>query len=403
MKTHWRLPRGVDELLPPQAWQLELLRRKVLDLFTTWGFDYLEPPVIEYLESLLVASGEDLDLQTLKVIDQVSGRQLGVRADMTSQAVRIDAHSLATDAVQRLCYAGPVVFASPKIALTSRVPYKVGAEIFGASTLDADAEIVALMLATVDLTGVEAPVLLLGHMGIYRGLVQVLLDEGSLEPDAEAELFRLVQRKSQADIRALLKPTPTAEVVAELPTFMGNVNILDAAEARMAKVARIAPVVHEALAELRQLARLVAKTNGDVQVRLDIAELSGYGYHNGAVFAVYHPQHGRALAQGGRYDGVGKVFGKDRAATGFDIDLKSLLVDASDQAADKIFAPFAPGADQAGAEDTGARNLRTAIANLRERGEIVQSALSVDEEIPAQCTRVLVQVDGRWQVKAQQT
>ena len=144
--TYWRLPKGVDEVLPPRAWQLEQLRRRVLDVFDRWGYDYLEPPVIEYLDALLVGSGEDLDLQTLKVIDQDSGRQLGVRADMTSQAVRVDAHSLRSDNVQRYCYAGPVVFAKPQGDQTSRVPLKAGAEIFGASGIAADAEVIGLML-----------------------------------------------------------------------------------------------------------------------------------------------------------------------------------------------------------------------------------------------------------------
>ena len=148
--TYWRLPKGVDEVLPPQAWHLEQLRRNVLDVFNRWGYDYLEPPVIEYLDALLVGSGEDLDLQTLKVVDQYSGRQLGVRADMTSQAVRVDAHSLRSDNVQRYCYAGPVVFAKPQGNQTSRVPLKAGAEMFGASGVGAAAEVIGVMVCVIN-------------------------------------------------------------------------------------------------------------------------------------------------------------------------------------------------------------------------------------------------------------
>ena len=184
MKTYWRLPKGVDELLPPRAWDLELLRRRVLDVFDQWGFDYIDPPLIEYLDALLVGSGEDLDLQTLKVVDQVSGRQLGVRADMTAQAVRVDAHSVVTDGVQRLCYAGPVVFANPVSNQTSRVQLKAGAEIFGAPSIEADAEVVGLMLGAQRLRR-SKPVLLLGHMGIYRSLVAELA-AGNLQSQQQA-------------------------------------------------------------------------------------------------------------------------------------------------------------------------------------------------------------------------
>ena len=383
MKTHWRLPRGVDELLPPAAWELELLRRKVLDVYVSWGFEYVEPPVIEYLESLLVGSGEDLDLQTLKVVDQVSGRQLGVRADMTSQAVRIDAHSLVTDDVQRLCYAGPVVFANPQIAQSSRVPFKAGAEIFGADGIEADAEVIGLMLETMDVAGVVEPVLLLGHMGIYHALVEALLASGALDQADEGNLFKCVQRKSQADIAQLLDDSELAQMTACLPSLMGDANVLS--EARALLTAAPAPV-QSALDELENLAALVIEHNSCV-VRVDVAELSGYGYHNGPVFAVYHPEHGSALAQGGRYDGVGEVFGRQRPATGFDVNLKSLIGNA--QAADVVFAPYV-------VQETRAE-LQQAVQALRAQGERVRCALSAQESPPGNCRRQLVQVGGRWQ------
>lgn len=384
MRTHWRLPRGVDELLPPAAWELELLRRKVLDVFVSWGFEYVEPPVIEYLESLLVGSGEDLDLQTLKVVDQVSGKQLGVRADMTSQAVRIDAHSLVTEAVQRLCYAGPVVFANPQIAMTSRVPFKAGAEIFGAGSIDADAEVVGLMLEIMARANIAEPVLLLGHMGIYRGLVDAMLAAGVLQPDAERELFNCVQRKSQSDIAALLTPSPLTEMMVALPTLMGDVSVLEAAKAQL----RAAPEsVLSAIDQLHQLVTLVAQHNQST-LRVDVAELSGYGYHNGPVYAVYHPQHGQALAQGGRYDGVGEVFGRRRPATGFDVDLKALI--SQEEAQEVIFAPYVDEADRPG--------LAQAVTALRARGERVRYALSAAEQKPDACRRILRWADGQWRI-----
>ncbi len=388
MKTYWRLPRGVDELLPPAAWELEMLRRKVLDVFVSWGFEYVEPPVIEYLESLLVGSGEDLDLQTLKVVDQVSGKQLGVRADMTSQAVRIDAHSLVTDDIQRLCYAGPVVFANPQLAQTSRVPFKAGAEIFGSTSLAADAEVVGLMLETMAVAAVAEPVLLLGHMGIYRGLVDALLQSGALAAQHEHELFHSVQRKSESDIAALLDDSELALMVANLPSLMGDASVLDCARTQLSNAP--APVL-AAIAELAELVSMVSALNQGVSVRVDIAELSGYGYHNGPVFAVYHPQHGSALAQGGRYDGVGAHFGRQRPATGFDVNLKNLLVaDSAAHIDDAVFAPYVQAAQQ--------QDLQQAVRKLRIAGQRIRCALTETESTPANCRRKLALVEQQWQI-----
>ena len=386
MKTHWRLPKGVDELLPPRAWDLELLRRRVLDVFDQWGFDYIEPPVIEYLDALLVGSGEDLDLQTLKVVDQISGRQLGVRADMTSQAVRVDAHSVITEGVQRLCYAGPVVFANPASTQTSRVQLKAGAEIFGAPSIDADVEVVGLMLEALRVAQINRPVLLLGHMGIYRQLVSELLRVGDLQPEQQAQLFNSVQRKAESDIRELLGASPLSDMMVALPTLMGQPDILN--EAR--QVLASAPQgVLDSLDELALFAERVSP-HCAAEIRIDVAELSGYGYHNGAVFAVYHPEHGRALAQGGRYDGVGEAFGRARAATGFDMNLKQLLV-AGDGQAEVIFAPLQTQQELRG-------SLRVEVEALRAAGSRVVSGLSEGEPAPVGCTRQLSYLDERWQI-----
>ena len=386
MKTYWRLPKGVDELLPPRAWDLELLRRRVLDVFDQWGFDYIDPPLIEYLDALLVGSGEDLDLQTLKVVDQVSGRQLGVRADMTAQAVRVDAHSVITDGVQRLCYAGPVVFANPVSNQTSRVQLKAGAEIFGAPSIEADAEVVGLMLESLAVAEVKKPVLLLGHMGIYRGLVAELLAAGSLQSQQQALLFNAVQRKAESDIRELVGTGAAADMMVALPTLMGQPSVLD--EAREVLAAGADDILRE-LDELARFVDLVSAHEG-VEIRIDVAELAGYGYHNGAVFTVYHPEHGKALAQGGRYDGVGEVFGRARSATGFDMNLKQLLASGVGQS-DVIFAPWQQHSEQRAA-------LQQVVESLREGGSRVVMGLSASETAPQQCERQLSLVDGQWQV-----
>ncbi|RZO72492.1 MAG: ATP phosphoribosyltransferase regulatory subunit [OM182 bacterium] len=388
MKNYWRLPRGVDEVLPPLAWELELLRRRALDVLVSWGFDYIEPPVVEFLDSLLVGSGEDLDLQTLKVVDQVSGRQLGLRADMTSQAVRIDAHSRPKAGVQRLCYAGPVVFANPQTGAQSRVPFKAGAEIFGSASLAADAEVVALMLEVLKQAQVEKPVLLLGHMGIYLGLAGRLLETGELAEDDAPALFESIQRKGESDIRNLLGNSSTALMMSALPNLMGGREVISQA----AQVLEKAPEgVQTAIAELDELAATIAERHPDVDLRIDVAELSGYGYHNGPVFAVYHPRHGRALAQGGRYDGIGKIFGRGRPATGFDIDLKLLLEDSMTNTNPYVYAPYVEAALRPG--------LEAAVAALRAQGQRVAMACSPDECGPDDCMGVLRQVEGEWQIQ----
>lgn len=389
--TYWRLPKGVDEVLPPQAWHLEQLRRSVLDVFNRWGYDYLEPPVIEYLDALLVGSGEDLDLQTLKVVDQFSGRQLGVRADMTSQAVRVDAHSLRSDNVQRYCYAGPVVFAKPQGNQISRVLLKAGAEIFGASGIAADAEVIGLMLEALEEANMHSPVLLLGHMGIYLGLVEQLLAEGRLDEARRSALFACIQRKGARDIRDLLDDSPTAAMLAALPDLMGDIGVLESAREALQQ----APEgVLAALQELQELSTMVKARYPQADLRIDVSELSGYGYHNGPVFAVYHPQHGSALAQGGRYDGVGDAFGRGRAATGFDMNLKQLMVNAFEQSG-AYFVPYAADESQAG--------LAVIVKALRDQGHRVIVAVAEDEQSPQDCLGMLIHDQDGWQVRPTST
>ncbi len=375
----WRLPHGVEELLPPAAAALEKLRREVLDLFASWGYEHVEPPLVEYLDSLLVGSGADLDLQTLKVVDQRSGRMLGVRADLTSQAVRIDAHSRPKAGVQRLCYAGPVVFANPRGALDSRNPYKAGAEVFGSDDLEADAEVVELMLAALDVAGVSEPVLLLGHMGVYRALTADL----GLDADAERKLFDAVQRKAESDIAALLPAGNARDFLVALPTMMGRADDLAVAAGSFAG----AP--EAARRAINDLLRLIERLQGNgVQMRFDLSELAGYGYHNGPVFAAYQSDQGASLAQGGRYDNIGSNFGRGRPATGFDMRLERLIAPIGEPCR-AIWAPL----------NASDRTLGAAVAARRAAGDVVICALADGEAADGRCNREFVLVNGKWIVK----
>jgi ATP phosphoribosyltransferase regulatory subunit len=388
VNRNWRLPDGVDELLPPAAWGLEQIRRQVLDVFHAWGFDYVEPPLIEYLDALLAGSGppggqghqDDLDLQTLKVVDQRSGRMLGVRADMTAQAVRIDAHSRPQEGVQRLCYAGAVVHANPAAALDSRVPIKAGAEIFGAAGVSADAEVITLLLEVLEAAAVSDPVLVLGHMGIYLNLVAPL----DLDPIAEHDLFAAVQSKSEADIAELLRGREQAALFERLPTLMGGREVLATAKTLFSGAP---PGAAESVAVLVELADEIEARCPNATLRFDLAELAGYGYHNGPVFSVYQANQGRALARGGRYDGIGAVFGRVRPATGFDVNLTQLLTHVPNTTA--IWAPW-PAAD--------ARGLADEVKSLRAAGERVVAALSTDDSAPLDCNRQLQLAAGAWSV-----
>ncbi|MEN9808346.1 MAG: phosphoribosyltransferase regulatory subunit [Pseudomonadota bacterium] len=395
---NWRLPEGVEDLLPPAAWALEQVRRRVLDIFHRAGFDYIEPPVIEYLDALLVGSGGDLDLQTLKVVDQRSGRLLGVRADLTSQAARIDAHSLPDAGVRRLCYAGTVVHANPAGVLESRIPEKAGAEIFGAPSLAADAEVITLLLDVLHAAGLAHPVLVLGHVGIYQHLVAPL----GLPADRERQLFAAVQSKSQTDIAQLLDAYPGAAGIIALPTLMGRRAVL--AKARDALADAPAEVLR-ALDSLSELADSVAARVPGVDLRFDLAELAGYGYHNGPVFTAYQGERGNArargtaIARGGRYDGIGAAFGRARPATGFDINLKQLLAAdalAGDAVPERaVWVPWSSNtAEGLQADERSAR-----IRALRAAGEIVIVALAADETAPARCDRVLVHRADGWSVE----
>lgn len=386
----WQLPDGVDELLPPRARQLEHLRRQVLDVFHRWGFDLIDPPVIEYLDALLAGSDGDLDLQTLKVTDQRSGRLLGVRADMTSQAVRIDARRAldrADGAVSRLCYSGVVVHANPQGVHETRVPIKAGAEIFGAPDDSADAEAIALMLDVLAHGGIEQPVLVLGHMGVFNALIA----DAGLDAGAAAQLFQAVQIKSETDIAELLPAGVLRDALVRLPTLMGGADVLD--EARVA-FQGCGPAVGTAIDALAALAERVSERSGALDLRVDLAELAGFGYHNGPIYSAYHAELGRALARGGRYDGLGRLYGKRRSATGFDVSLKPLL--ATQQSFVPASCIWVSHANAHGGNDAQRRALWAWVRSQRQAQERVLVALQPHETPTPDCDRQAVWQDDAW-------
>ncbi len=313
----WLLPENMEDVLPPQAWKLESLRRDMLDLFRARGYELVIPPLIEYVDSLLTGSGSDLDLKTFKLVDQLTGRMMGVRADMTPQVARIDAHLLGQNVVNRLCYAGSVLHATPDGVYHSREPMQLGAEIYGVSDASADLEILQLMLDALVSADVRELQLDIGHVGIFRALAQ----EAGLSPSQEAALFGALQDKAGDDVNALCEgiAPELAQSLFALTRLYGGAEILDAARASLPQMPKI-------LAALDTLSMLAGKLSGaGVEVAFDLAELRGYGYHSGMVFAAYTQGRSRAIALGGRYDEVGKVFGRARAATGFSLDLRELV------------------------------------------------------------------------------
>lgn len=390
VKDRWLLPDGVEEILPAEARRLEAMRRRILDLFQAWGYELVMPPLIEYLESLLTGAGKDMDLQTFKLTDQLTGRLMGVRADMTPQAARIDAHYLKRRAPTRLCYLGPVLRTRPDEFAGSREPLQLGAELFGYAGPEADAEILSLMLAALAAAGVTNPHIDLGHVGVFRGLA----GQARLHPDLEAELFESMQRKARNDAEGLLAegdvPAAARRMLLALFELNGGAEVPAAARAALREAP---PEVARALDDLEAIARIVAREPEAPPLHFDLAELSGYHYYTGAVFSAFVPGHGRALAKGGRYDGIGRAFGRERAATGFGADLRQLLK-ISTSADGRTTGVLAPAADDA--------ELRREIARLRAAGERVVAQLPDDGARAADygCDRALVKKNGRWVVEA---
>jgi len=381
---HWQLPDGVEELLPGQAEGVEALRRHLLDLYRTWGYRLVIPPLMEFTESLLVGLGEDIDLLTFKLTDQLSGRALGIRADITPQVARIDAHSIGETGVTRLCYAGSTLHTRPKTPFASRSPIQLGAELYGDESLDADIEIMRLMLATLAAAGLTDITLDLGHVGIY----EAVLEAADLSVDLEKTVFDALQRKSLPDLRLALSTVDPemAELIIALVDLHGEAEVLTQAKSLFAQ--RV-PAALPALSALEEAAQAMTQTSQGLRLYFDLAELRGYHYHTGLVFAAYVPGSGQALANGGRYNDLGEVFGRSRPATGFNTDLKALIQRLPLDAEEEAGAISAPS--------TRDGLLWAKVSELRASGEVVIYQLAANPD--TRCDRQLVLREGEWKVE----
>ena len=379
---NWLLPEYIADALPHEAAQIERLRRAVLDLFRVHGYELVMPPVLEYLDSLLTGSGSDLSLRTFKLVDQLSGRTLGVRADMTTQVARIDAHLLNRQGVARLCYCDGVLHALPASQAASREPIQLGAELYGYAGIEADLEAIRLLAAALKSAGTPASRIDIGHVGVFRALA----DAAGLDANDEARILQLMQIKDIPSLRdccaSLAEPYRSA--LMRLPELYGGADLLLAAERELPAL----PEIAAALETLRQLQLAMP----ELPLSFDLADLRGYHYHNGVVFAAYYPGFPSAIARGGRYDGVGKDFGRARPATGFSMDLREVArLAAICTPAGAILAPYS----------TPGSVLAARVSALREQGEVVVELLpgELGCEGPL-CDRLLVERNGQWITQA---
>jgi ATP phosphoribosyltransferase regulatory subunit len=339
-KDSWLLPDGIEETLPEEAKHLEHKRTQLLELFACWGYELVIPPFIDFLDSLLTGAGHDLDLQTFKLTDQISGEMLGIRADMTPQVARIDAHNLKRETPTRLCYVGTILHTRGDPLEKTRSPMQIGAELYGHAGKESDIEVIRLMLEMLAMTGLLNVHLDLGHVGIYRALAK----QAELSCAQESELFDVLQRKARPELAELMDSYAIASelktLFLKLPELNGDREMLNKARAIFAHAHE---EVQQALADLTAIADKLAARFPSLPISFDLAELRGYHYHTGMVFAAFVPTVGREIARGGRYDNIGAVFGRARPATGFSADLK-LLASLSKKTCVKpqralIFAP----------------------------------------------------------------
>ena len=387
--NQWLLPEGVEELLPQQAAHLERLRRQLLDLFHGWGYELVMPPVMEYLETLLVGRGDDLDLKTFKFTDQLNGRLMGVRADITPQIARIDAHHLRREYPTRLCYAGIVLHTRADGHGASREPMQVGAELYGHAGVESDVEIVTLMVETLLITGIEEIHIDLGHVGIFRELAAV----AGLTKQQETLLFDVMQRKAKPEMNTIFDVWGLSDrwrqIFVSLVDLNGDVGVIERARQVLQGTS---DVVLQALDELQQVATEVTQRLPNCPMHFDLAELRGYHYKTGVVYAAFVPGHGGELARGGRYNQVGAQFGRARPATGFSADLKTLIRVSAESLPDvnAILAPYDADSE-----------LLQLISKLRAEGERVICSLPGQQGTAVEfgCDRKLIKDDhGRWLV-----
>jgi len=386
--NHWLLPEGIEEILPEAAKRIERVRHDLLRLYRGWGYELVMPPFIEYLESLLTGTGNDLDLQTFKLTDQLSGRTMGLRADMTPQVALIDAHVLNRKAPTRLCYIGTVLRTRPLELGGSRSPIQVGVELYGHTGPESDVEIIRLMMASLDTVGLDDVLLDLGHVGIFRGLAK----DAGLDAHQEAQMFDILQRKSVPELNEFLAdcqvPDAARSRLAALCELTGDESVLSRAE-EMFKGA--GAEVFDALNALRSVADLLKERIPDLKIHYDLAELRGYHYHSGVVFAAYSIGLGKAIAQGGRYDNLGLGDVVSRPATGFSADLHQWVGLSGIST-----TPYAPGILAPWGNDAG---LLEKIDVLRQSGErVIQELPGLDVDQSSGCDRRLILQDNHWEV-----
>lgn len=386
--SKWLLPEHLADILPAEARRIEELRRQLLDLYRTHGFELVAPPLVEYLDSLLSGTGSDLNLRTFKLVDQLSGRTLGVRPDITPQVSRIDAHLLNREGVTRLCYCGSVLHARPADLLSDRELLQIGAEVFGHEGVEADIQVIQLAVESVQTAGVQDARIDLNHPGVFRAIIDS--DAALQDPDVRAGLADMMASKDISGIRSTCSAlsgirSDTIDALLALPMLYGSVDVLDQALVLLPAL----PALSKAVNDLKTLVAALPQYTFSI----DLADAgAGYAYHSGVVFSIYAQGWHDALVRGGRYDGVGKAFGRARPATGFSLDLRKLSsgLGAPPQAR-AIQAPW-------GTED----GLVMAIRQLRQAGEIVVQVLpgqphTLDE---FQVDRELVLQEGQWVIRA---
>lgn len=381
----WLLPDQFSDILPQEAARLESLRRRLLDLFSSYGYELVQPPMLEHIESLLTDQARDLDLRTFKVVDQASGRLLGLRADITPQVARIDAHQITHEGVTRLCYAGSVLHAQPAGLLSSREPVQVGCELFGHAGVEADLEVQQLALASLDAAGINKVRLDLSHRGIFLAL----RDEDAVLQKNETAVLAALQSKDRVGLKSLcqgMRKDIGAALIALLDLYgpcLGADGVLQKAKTSLPKLSQIT----EAIDRLQAVATSAMFTeHPQCVLTVDLSDLRGYRYHNGVMFSIYCEGLANAVVRGGRYDGAGEVFGRARAATGFSLEARELLEISPDSSAQGQ-AIAAPWLDEA--------ELRAEIAALRAKGlRVIQLP---DAELASWTGKKLTKKSGRWQ------
>ena len=380
--TRWLLPNGIDELLPEQARRVEHCRRRLLDICAGWGYEYVVPPLVEFSDSLLVGLGADLDELTCKFADRETGKTLAVRADITPQVARIDAHSLGRADVTRLSYAGSTLKSVANSIPADRSPVQMGAEIFGSADITADVEVVDLLLSLVTQNGLSDVTFDIGHVAFC----DLVLDATGLDDEQRETVLSLLARKATSELDRFLVTLTNQherEQVQLLASMHGGRDVIARAREGFADVPGVGALMDDLEAVLASCDR-----NGNVNVYIDLTEAHGYRYHSGVVFALYARELGAPIAKGGRYDGVGEAFGRSRPATGFAIDLKawSMLAEIPEVASTFVSSPA-----------VDCRELLTAESNLRANGKVVIKALG--DSIDPRCTQELVRIEDEWLLK----